>query len=63
MPEPLAALTVHEATEVLCEESWYGRWNPLRETNIRPLAAVTVQALYDAGYVVMKRDLGPKESP
>lgn len=25
-------------TEFLCNEAWEGRWSPLEETNIRPLA-------------------------
>lgn len=34
--------------EFLCSESWYGRWNPLRETNIRPLAEHTAAVLATA---------------
>lgn len=57
-----AVLTVSEVADVLCEEAWQGRWDPLAETNVRPLAALTAKVLADAGYDVVKRALGPDHS-
>lgn len=48
---------VRQLTNLLCEESWQGRWSPLDHTNIRPLAGHTAEVITDAGFVLVDRSL------
>src|SRR4051812_34744773 len=44
----------NDLANLLCEESWSGRWNPLKHGNIRPLAEHTAQVIHTAGYEIVK---------
>lgn len=55
-------LTWAAATDLLCDLAWQGKWDPLPETNVRPLASLTVQALLDAGWEIVKRP-APEQPP
>lgn len=42
-------LTAHQVAEILCGESWDGRWRPHNQgLNVRPLANHTAEALCEA---------------
>ena len=55
LPSDADVLTPLELTEMLCEEAWQGRWDPLCETNVRPLAASLSLVLDLAGYAVVRK--------
>ena len=50
MTDSAVPLGESAATRVLADEAYEGRWNPLRHTNILPLAQHTIHTLYQAGY-------------
>lgn len=49
----MSAANTWRLTKLLCDASREGRWRPLDESNIQPLAAVTAKVLDAAGCVIV----------
>lgn len=49
VPSPQPADNVKRIMTILTDAAWEGRWSPLDETNIAPLAHITAAVLDAAG--------------